>query len=82
MKISDCVEVIAESEKYTAGGVHKGMQGKIEYHSNGFDRWCVSFPNCTDRPTEIRLCINTRFFKFFNIDRIANSDTFDTHSFT
>ena len=63
MKISDCVEVIAESEKYTAGGVHKGMQGKIEYHSNGFDRWCVSFPNCTDRPTEIRLCINTSDLK-------------------
>lgn len=59
MKVADYVEVIVENEKYAKEGIHKGMQGKIEYHLNGFDGWCVSFLNCTDRPKEIRAFMNT-----------------------
>lgn len=29
MKMMDCVEIIAEKEKYIKNGVHKGMQGWI-----------------------------------------------------
>ena len=44
MKEMDCVEVIAEKEKYAKEGVHKGMQGWICFDecSNGY--WLVNFP--------------------------------------
>ncbi len=44
MKEMDCVEVIVEKEKYTAEGVHKGMQGWIclDDCTNGY--WLVNFP--------------------------------------
>lgn len=76
MKIADYVEVIAETEEYTFNGVHKGMQGKIEYFANGLDGWCVSFPNCTDRPTEIRSFISTSDLKLLpdGIDPKINED--------
>ena len=34
MKMMDCVEVIAEKEKYVKDGVHKGMQGWICLENN------------------------------------------------
>ncbi len=68
MKIADRVEVIVESEKYATEGVHKGMQGKIEYRMNGFDHWCVSFPHCTSKSKEIRLPIDASDLKLLPDD--------------
>ena len=63
MKKSDCVEVIAEKEKYAREGIHKGMQGKTVYFEPTCDCWCVSFLECTDKSREIRLPIDTKDLK-------------------
>ncbi len=44
MKELDCVEVIAEKERYTRDGVHKGMQGWICLDDNVNGTWLVNFP--------------------------------------
>ncbi len=44
MKYLDCVEVIAEKEKYLKDGVHKGMQGWICLDDNSNGTWLVNFP--------------------------------------
>ena len=44
MKEMDCVEVIAEKEKYAKKGIHKGMQGWICYDKCNFGYWLVDFP--------------------------------------
>ena len=44
MKEMDCVEVIAEKEKYLKDGVHKGMQGWICLDDNSNGTWLVNFP--------------------------------------
>ena len=40
----DCVELMAEKEKYTKHGVHKGMQGWICLDDNSNSTWLVNFP--------------------------------------
>ncbi len=64
MKKSDCVEVIAEKEKYAREGIHKGMQGKTIYIGCDGDCWCVSFLECTDKSKEIVLPIDTKDLKY------------------
>ena len=64
MKKADCVEVIVEKEKYSKEGIHKGMQGKTLYMERGFDCWCVSFSECSDKSREIRLPIDTEDLKY------------------
>ncbi len=44
MKMTDCVEVIVEKDKYTKDGVHKGMQGWICLENNSNGTWLVNFP--------------------------------------
>ena len=44
MKYLDCVEVIAEKEKYIKYGVHKGMQGIIWIDESINGTWDVYFP--------------------------------------
>ena len=44
MKELDCVEVIAEKERYTRDGVHKGMQGWICLDEKVNGTWLVNFP--------------------------------------
>ena len=44
MKELDCVEVIAEKEKYAKHGVHKGMQGWICDGDCVDGYWLVNFP--------------------------------------
>lgn len=44
MKIMDCVEVIAEKEKYARYDVHKGMQGWICWEESIDGTWLVNFP--------------------------------------
>lgn len=43
MKYLDCVEVIAEKEKYAKHGVHKGMQGVIWLEESIDGTWDVFF---------------------------------------
>ncbi len=50
MKKSDCVEVIAEKEKYAREGIHKGMYGWICDPRTIGGTWLVNFPQCYDRP--------------------------------
>lgn len=44
MKYLDCVEIIAEKEKYVKHGVHKGMQGIIWLEESINGTWDVYFP--------------------------------------
>ena len=49
MKMMDCVELIAEKDKYTKHGVHLGMQGWICLDDNSNGTWLVNFPQCGDK---------------------------------
>lgn len=49
MKMMDCVELIAEKDKYTKHGVHQGMQGWICLDDNSNGTWLVNFPQCGDK---------------------------------
>lgn len=44
MKEMDCVEVIAEKEKYAKDGVHQGMQGWICHPECIDGYWLVNIP--------------------------------------
>ena len=46
MQEMDCVEVIAEKEKYAMDGVHKGMHGWICDPRTIDGTWLVNFPQC------------------------------------
>lgn len=50
MKYLDCVEVIAEKEKYAKHGVHKGMQGVIWLEECIDGEWDVYFSQYGDNP--------------------------------
>lgn len=60
MKMMDCVEIIAEKEKYIKNGVHKGMQGWIclEDCTNGY--WLVNFPQCGEKDDIAEISINEK----------------------
>ena len=49
MKMMDCVELIAEKDKYTKHGVHLGMQGWICLDDNSNGTWLVNFPQCGNK---------------------------------
>lgn len=49
MKMMDCVELIAEKEKYTKHGAHQGMQGWICLDDNSNGTWLVNFPQCGEK---------------------------------
>ena len=44
MKEMDCVEVVAEKNRYAKEGVHKGMQGWICDSRKIDEAWLVNFP--------------------------------------
>ena len=50
MKEMDCVEVIAEKEKYAMDGVHKGMHGWICMEEKLDGCWLVNFPQYGENP--------------------------------
>ncbi len=50
MKELDCVEVIAEKDRYTREGVHKGMQGWICDPRSIDGTWLVNFPQYGENP--------------------------------
>ena len=56
----DCVEIIAEKEKYIKNGVHKGMQGWIclDDCTNGY--WLVNFPQCGEKDDIAEISINEK----------------------
>ncbi len=60
MKMMDCVEIIAEKEKYIKNGVHKGMQGWIclDDCTNGY--WLVNFPQCGEKDDIAEISINEK----------------------
>lgn len=60
MKMMDCVEIIAEKEKYIKNGVHKGMQGWIclDDCTNGY--WLVNFPQCGKKDDIAEISINEK----------------------
>lgn len=60
MKMMDCVEIIAEKEKYIKNGVHKGMQGWIclDDCTNGY--WLVNFPQCGEKDDIAEININEK----------------------
>lgn len=60
MKMMDCVEIIAEKEKYIKNGVHKGMQGWIclDDCTNGY--WLINFPQCGEKDDIAEISINEK----------------------
>lgn len=60
MKMMDCVEIIAEKEKYIKNGVHKGMQGWIclDDCTNGY--WLVNFPQYGEKDDIAEISINEK----------------------
>ena len=72
MKMMDCVEIIAEKEKYIKNGVHKGMQGWIclDDCTNGY--WLVNFPQCGEKEKDMRIIpslnatVNEQIKEMFN----------------
>ena len=63
MKMMDCVEVIAEKEKYVKDGVHKGMQGWICLENNSNGTWLVNFPQYGDKEDIAEISINEKDLK-------------------
>ncbi len=63
MKMMDCVEVIAEKEKYVKDGVHKGMQGWICLESNSNGTWLVNFPQYGEKEDIAEISINEKDLK-------------------
>ena len=49
MKEMDCVEVVAEKNRYAKEGVHKGMQGWICDSRKIAESWLVNFPQCGEK---------------------------------
>ena len=49
MKEMDCVEVVAEKNRYAKEGVHKGMQGWICDPRKIDESWLVNFPQCGEK---------------------------------
>lgn len=60
MKIMDCVEVIAEKDKYAQNRIHKGMQGWIclDDCTNGY--WLVNFPQYGEKDDIAEISINEK----------------------
>lgn len=44
MKKHDYVEVITENKEYTSSGIHKGMQGEVDFKYRASEDWHVDFP--------------------------------------
>ena len=63
MKMMDCVEVIAEKEKYVKDGVHKGMQGWICLENNSNGTWLVNFPQYGEKEDVAEISINEKDLK-------------------
>ena len=63
MKMMDCVEVIAEKEKYVKDGVHKGMQGWICIENNSNGTWLVNFPQYGEKEDIAEISINEKDLK-------------------
>ncbi len=63
MKMMDCVEVIAEKEKYVKDGVHKGMQGWICLENNSNGTWLVNFPQYGEKEDIAEISINEKDLK-------------------
>ena len=63
MKMMDCVEVIAEKEKYVKDGVHKGMQGWICLENNSNGTWLVNFPQYGEKGDIAEISINEKDLK-------------------
>ena len=59
----DCVEVIAEKEKYVKDGVHKGMQGWICLENNSNGTWLVNFPQYGEKEDIAEISINENDLK-------------------
>lgn len=59
----DCVEVIAEKEKYVKDGVHKGMQGWICLENNSNGTWLVNFPQYGEKEDIAEISINEKDLK-------------------
>lgn len=49
MREMDCVEITVENDKYTAEGVHRGMQGWICHDECADGIWLVNFPKCGEK---------------------------------
>ena len=60
MKEMDCVEVIAEKEKYTREGVHKGMQGWICDPRCVGGYWLVNFPQYGEKENLATVAVKER----------------------
>ena len=67
MKMMDCVELIAEKDKYTKHGVHQGMQGWIclDDYSNG--TWLVNFPQCGEKDDIAEVSVNEADLKIIPV---------------
>ena len=63
MKMMDCIEIIAEKEKYSKNGVHKGMQGWICLDDCTDGYWLVNFPQCGEKDDIAEISINENDMK-------------------
>lgn len=63
MKMMDCIEIIAEKEKYSKNGVHKGMQGWICLDDCTDGYWLVNFPQCSEKDDIAEISINEKDMK-------------------
>ncbi len=59
----DCIEIIAEKEKYSKNGVHKGMQGWICLDDCTDGYWLVNFPQCDEKDDIAEISINEKDMK-------------------
>ena len=75
MKMMDCVEIIAEKEKYAKNGVHKGMQGWIclDDCTNGY--WLVNFPQYGEKDDIAEISINEKDMRVIpSLNAIVNEE--------
>lgn len=59
----DCIEIIAEKEKYSKNGVHKGMQGWICLDDCTDGYWLVNFLQCDEKDDIAEISINEKDMK-------------------
>lgn len=71
MKEMDCVEVVAEKDRYAKEGVHKGMQGWICDSRKIDESWLVNFPQYGEKDDIATLDIKEEDLKLVPIMNAA-----------
>ncbi|MGN8876136.1 hypothetical protein [Pseudoflavonifractor sp. HCP28S3_F10] len=74
----DCVELMAEKEKYTKHGVHKGMQGWICLDDNSNSTWLVNFPQCGEKDDVAEISVEEEDLKVIPVMNAAINEEIKT----